>query len=177
LREKQSVFLQIETSAIKSRAYGNSDSGIDTIRYTAPIWVSISPEVKQNCSKTDFGTHNLNLRLAQLLGMKPADQFTYFVTMKAAWNDLLRPTAVTKVDTPTADTDTVPDSAPASYKAWFAAMESTESYANGYQWTLLLHTIGTMRYQTVLQIWGIRYVRLRNYSHESCLGRIGGLDQ
>lgn len=54
------------------------------------IWVTQAPEVQERCR--DF-TGDVALRLRQLLGLHPGDQFTSFVTMTVKEGDIFRPTA------------------------------------------------------------------------------------
>lgn len=102
-------------------------------------WVTVYPELQTYFKNHPAGDQDLRLQVAQLLGMPPNTNDTYFVELWVKPADLFRPSADNEIN------DTVsqlnfPDSATMSYKMWFLNNTKYSYFTKRLPWTRLGYT-------------------------------------
>jgi hypothetical protein len=109
-------------------------------------WVTVVPEVKDKCRA--YKGADVTMFLRQLIGLKPSQDITQFITFRAKAADLFRPTPDPRIDTvypcldPVAKTDcnVFPKDVPASHIEFIARTYLTLQIPDGYPWTHLGYT-------------------------------------
>lgn len=102
-------------------------------------WVTVFPELQTYFKNHPHSDQDLRLQVAQLLGMPPNTNDTYFVELWVKPADLFRPSADNEIN------DTVsqlnfPDSATVSYKMWFLNNTIYSYFTKRLPWTRLGYT-------------------------------------
>lgn len=112
----------------------------ETVRTSwGDTWVTVYPELKNYFTSHPTTNEDLKLQTAQLLGMPPDTNNSYFVELWVKPGDLFRPSADNEIN------DTVsqlnfPPSTDLTYKEWFLNNTIDSYFANRFPWTRLGYT-------------------------------------
>jgi hypothetical protein len=110
------------------------------------IWVTVAPELQQQCADPEFGSRDLEPRLKQLLGMPPNTNKTDFVELWVRPQDLFRPCPDAQINDSSCGLG-MPEQTSTSHRAWFNRYRA-KSYCHSenckdlvpYPWTQLGYT-------------------------------------
>lgn len=102
-------------------------------------WVTVYPEVKNFFKNYPFPDEDLRLRVAQLLGLPPDSQNSYFVEVWVKPADLFRPAADNEINDTVAQID-FPDSTDPTYEIWFNNNIIYSYFPKRLPWTRLGYT-------------------------------------
>lgn len=114
-------------------------TGPQPLGYSA--WVTIVPEVKEKCHA--YTGNDVAMFLRQIIGLKPDQDVTQFITMRVKVADMFRPTPDPRTDTvypcldPVAkkDCNVFPKDVDPKHKQWIAETFLAVQIPDGYPWT------------------------------------------
>lgn len=123
---------------------GYDDKIAQKIATARETWVTVAPEIKDFCERTNFSATSKPLRLEQLLGLPPENGKTKFVEMWVDPNDLFRPSPDPEISDHEAELDfpisekfiSISD----VHKSWLNELKNKSYTENGYPWTRLGYT-------------------------------------
>ncbi len=102
-------------------------------------WVTVYPELKNYFTNYSTTNGDLKLQVAQLLGMPPNTNNSYFVELWVKPNDLFRPSADNEINDTTSQLNFPPDT-DLSYKEWFLNNTIYSYFTKRLPWTRLGYT-------------------------------------
>jgi len=102
-------------------------------------WVTVYPEINNFFKNHPTADLDLRLRVAQLLGLPPDSQNSYFVEVWVKPVDLFRPAADSEINDTTAQIE-FPDSTDPAYEKWFNDNIIYSYFPKRYPWTRLGYT-------------------------------------
>ncbi len=102
-------------------------------------WVTAAPELKQWYAQNQQKIKDLDLRLRQLLGLKPNSGQTHFIEFWVKPSDMFRPAPDNEITDATTGLELAEDG-DSTYKAWYERKIISSYYPLAYPWTRLGYT-------------------------------------
>jgi hypothetical protein len=121
--------------------YPGSYSGTSVINSWGMIWVFIPEQYKSRMKAMLLHQSDTLLRMSQLLGLPPGNNYNYIVELWVKPEDLFRPSADPEIDDKTAG-QYLPSNADTDYVKWFNKNIYDSYFTSGthYPWTRLGYT-------------------------------------
>lgn len=102
-------------------------------------WVTVYPEIQSYFTNNPTTDKDLKLQVAQLLGLPPNTNNSYFVELWVKPTDLFRPSADNEINDTVAQLN-FPNSTDLSYKIWFINNTKYSYFTKRLPWTRLGYT-------------------------------------
>ncbi|MDY9923902.1 hypothetical protein [Methanobacterium sp.] len=102
-------------------------------------WVTVYPEIQSYFTNNPTTDEDLKLQVAQLLGLPPNTNNSYFVELWVKPTDLFRPSADNEINDTVAQLN-FPNSTDLSYKIWFINNTKYSYFTKRLPWTRLGYT-------------------------------------
>ncbi|MBI4813819.1 MAG: hypothetical protein HY802_05855 [Methanobacterium sp.] len=102
-------------------------------------WVTVYPEIQSYFTNHPMTDEDLRLQVAQLLGLPPNTNNSYFVELWVKPTDLFRPSADNEINDTVAQLN-FPNSTDLSYKIWFINNTKYSYFTKRLPWTRLGYT-------------------------------------
>lgn len=120
------------------------DRTSETLSTSEELWVTVAPKVQDFCRASGLEGEDLDMRLRQVLGLRPDEPYTHFVAYWVEPDDLFRPCPDPQISDRDCELDfPAPEHllrVDPDHKAWFEELRATSYGPGGYPWTRLGYT-------------------------------------